>query len=209
MVSWISLKSKTYALQNILLTKWKDKPQTGRKHFQQISDKDLVTKIHKVFKLNNNATNKLNLKWANYLNRYLIKENMKPKFQLVLKQPLTGGHWNPPKKKKKDTPHPKTKEKLQWDGRRGTNHEKMKTHTLQVGNPQTGEKHQRRRIPHIRLPSLEIQQRDQESPRDLTLKTCGIWLQGFHRTGGNQDSTLGGEQNLVQTRTQGKRVVVP
>ena len=100
MVSWISLKSKTYALQNILLTKWKDKPQTGRKYFQQISDKDLVTKIHKVFKLNNNATNKLNLKWANYLNRYLVKENMKPKFQLVLKQPLTGGHWNPPKKKK-------------------------------------------------------------------------------------------------------------
>ena len=43
-----------------------------------------------------------------------------------------------------------------------------------------------------------------------SLKTCGIWLQDFHKTGGNQDSTLGGDkQNLVQTRTQGVRVVIP
>ena len=66
---------------------------------------------------------------------------MKPKLQLVFKQPLTGGHWNPTTitKKKKDIPHPKTKETLQRAGRRSTNHNKMKTHTLQVGNPQTGD----------------------------------------------------------------------
>ena len=40
-----------------------------------------------------------------------------PKLQLDVEQPLTGGCWNPPKK---DTPHPKTKKKLQEDGRRGT-----------------------------------------------------------------------------------------
>ena len=40
-VSWISLKFKTYALQKTLLTKWKDKPETGRKYFQHLSDKDL------------------------------------------------------------------------------------------------------------------------------------------------------------------------
>ena len=38
-----------------------------------------------------------------------------PKSQLVVEQPLTGGHWNPPKK---DTLRPKTK-KLQQDGRKG------------------------------------------------------------------------------------------
>jgi len=34
-----------------------------------------------------------------------------PKLQLAVEQPWTGGCWNPPKKK--DTPCPKTKKKLQ------------------------------------------------------------------------------------------------
>ena len=38
-----------------------------------------------------------------------------PKSQLAVEQPLSGGCWNPPKK---DTPHPKTKEKPQYHGRR-------------------------------------------------------------------------------------------
>ena len=41
-----------------------------------------------------------------------------PKLQLAVEQPLTEGHWNPPKK---DIPRPKTKKKLQQDGRRGAN----------------------------------------------------------------------------------------
>jgi len=36
-----------------------------------------------------------------------------PKLQLAVEQPLTGGRWKPPPKKKKDTPCPKTKKKLQ------------------------------------------------------------------------------------------------
>ena len=40
-----------------------------------------------------------------------------PKLQLAVEQPSTGGCWNPPKN---DIPCPKTKEKLQHDGRRGT-----------------------------------------------------------------------------------------
>ena len=40
-----------------------------------------------------------------------------PKLQLSAKQPLTGEHWIPPKKK--NTPRPGAKEKLQQDGRRG------------------------------------------------------------------------------------------
>ena len=43
-----------------------------------------------------------------------------PKSQLAVEQPSTTGCWNLPKKKKKDTPHPKTKMKLQKEGRRGT-----------------------------------------------------------------------------------------
>ena len=40
-----------------------------------------------------------------------------PKLQLAVEQPSTGGHWDP---LKKDTPHPRTKKKLQQDSRRGT-----------------------------------------------------------------------------------------
>ena len=45
--------------------------------------------------------------------------------------------------------------------------------------------------PHIRLPILGIQQRDWESPGNLTLKVSRIWSPNFHRTGGNRD-LLGG-----------------
>ena len=48
---------------------------------------------------------------------------------------------------KKDTPHPKTKEKPQWDGRRGCNH-KIKSHNWWVGDLQTGEQLYHR-SPHI------------------------------------------------------------
>ena len=40
---------------------------------------------------------------------------------------------------KKDTPHPKTKEKPQWDGRRGTITVKSNPITAGVGDSQTGE----------------------------------------------------------------------
>ena len=49
-----------------------------------------------------------------------------------LPQENTGTH------QKKDTPWPRTKEKPQRDGRTGA-HIKIKSHTHQVGNPQTGE----------------------------------------------------------------------
>ena len=37
-------------------------------------------------------------------------------------------------------------------------------------------------------PTWGIQQRDWESPGNLTLKVSGTWLQSFHRTGENRDS---------------------
>ena len=43
--------------------------------------------------------------------------------------------------------------------------------------------------PHVRLPSLGIQQRDcrfPDSPGNLTLKASRTGLQGFHKTGGNK-----------------------
>ena len=42
-----------------------------------------------------------------------------------------------------------------------------------------------------------------ESPGNLTLKASGIWLQDFHRTVGNGDSSLEGyKQNLLWSKTQ-------
>ena len=48
-----------------------------------------------------------------------------PKLQLTAEQPLTGECWIPPKK---DTPHPKAKEKFQQDGRRGEIAFRIKPH---------------------------------------------------------------------------------
>ncbi|XDA90983.1 hypothetical protein R6Z07F_020594 [Ovis aries] len=51
--------------------------------------------------------------------------------------------------------------------------------------------------PHVRLPSLGIQQRDWESPGNIALKASKILLQDFHRAGRNRDTSLGGhKQNL-------------
>jgi len=62
--------------------------------------------------------------------------------------------------------------------------------------------------PHVRLPSLEIQQMDYKYPGYLTLKPSGIDLQDFHRTEQDRDSTHGGpKQNLVCTRIQRKGAV--
>ena len=47
----------------------------------------------------------------------IISSFRAPKLQLAIEQPSTGRHWNPPKK---DTPHPRTKEKPQQNSRRGT-----------------------------------------------------------------------------------------
>ena len=59
--------------------------------------------------------------------------------------------------------------------------------------------------PHIRLPNLGVQQREEELPENQTLKASGIWLQDFNKTGGNRDSTLGGHtQRSVRIGTQGK-----
>ena len=61
---------------------------------------------------------------------------------------------------------------------------------------------------HNKLPNLWIQQRDWESPGNLTLKFSRIWIHNFHRTGGTE--TLGGhKQKLVCTRTQEKEAVIP
>ena len=51
-----------------------------------------------------------------------------PKSQLTAEQPSTGSCWNPPKK---DTPHPRTKEKQPQHAGRGTIMFKIKLHTCQ------------------------------------------------------------------------------
>ena len=56
--------------------------------------------------------------------------------ELTAEQSSKERHWNSPKK---GTPHPKTKEKPQWDSRRGTITIKIKSHNHWVGDSQTGE----------------------------------------------------------------------
>ena len=63
--------------------------------------------------------------------------------QLNAEQSLTGRHWNSPKK---DTQHQKTKEKLQWDSRRGTI--TIKSNPITTGLvTQTGEQSDYRSLP--------------------------------------------------------------
>ena len=57
-------------------------------------------------------------------------------------------------------------------------------YSLPADYPQTGEQlHQRSSRANNRFPKLRIQQRDWESPGNLTLKASEIWLQNFHWTG--------------------------
>ena len=113
---------------------------------------------------------------------------------------------------KKDTPHPKTKKKLQWDGRRGAITAKSNpitagwvTHRLE--NTYTTEVHplEWSSKPHVRLPNLGVRQQEEEFLENQTLKASGIWVQDFDRTGARRDSTLGGHtQSSVCIGTQGK-----
>ena len=113
-----------------------------------------------------------------------------PKSQLAAGQPLTRGCLD----QKNDTPCPRTKEKLQRDGRRGTI--MLKSNPIPAGwVTQTEDPQYQRNSPtakdlgptHIRLPNLGIRQRD-GNPGNPTLKDSGIWLQNFHRTGENRDA---------------------
>ena len=113
---------------------------------------------------------------------------------------------------KKDTPHPKTKGKPQWDGRRGTSTVKSNritagwvTHRLE--NIYTTEVHP------LEWRFWAPRQASQPGgpatgrgiPRESDFEASGIWLQDFDRTGGNRDSTLGGHtQSSVCIGTQRK-----
>ena len=64
-----------------------------------------------------------------------------PKSQLAAEKPSTGGCWNPPRKR-----YPTSKDKadatMRWQ--EGQDHIKIKSHTCQVGNPQTEEQEYQR-----------------------------------------------------------------
>ena len=118
---------------------------------------------------------------------------------------------------KKDTPHPKTKEKPQWDGRRGAITIKSNTITAEwmthkLENNYTTEVHTLEWsfwAPH-QTSQPGVQQREEEFPENQTLKASKLWLQDFNNTGRNRDSTLGGyTQSPLCIRTQGEGAVIP
>ena len=104
----------------------------------------------------------------------------------------------------------KIKKKPQRDGRKGTIMIKSNpiptrwvTHKLESKVPKEFSHCCEGSEPHGRLHSLG--QRDWEFPRNLTLKPSEIWLQNFHRTGGNRNSSLGGHNKTLHApRLKGK-----
>ena len=93
---------------------------------------------------------------------------------------------------KKDDPCPRTKEKLQWDGRWSTI--TLKSNSIPARwVTQTGEQLYQRSSPTV-AKSLDHTPDSQTwgarkgtgSPHGI-LKVSGIWLQNFHRAGGNRD----------------------
>ena len=132
--------------------------------------------------------------------------------QLVVEQSSTGKLWNPTKK---DTPHPRTKKKPHWNGRRGTIMIKSNPIPNWVGDsklktiiPKKFSHCCESYRPHIRLPAWEFGQG--------TGNPQGIWLWGpggfDYRAfiGLGETETLGGhKQNFVCTRTQEKGAVTP
>ena len=85
-----------------------------------------------------------------------------PKLQLAVEQPSTGKHWNPPKK---DTPHPKTKKKPQWDGRRGAITIKSNPIPARLSDPQNWGTIIPKKFSHC----------CESSEPDVRLPTLGIW----------------------------------
>ena len=85
-----------------------------------------------------------------------------------------------PTKKKHPTSTDNGEATVRWKERR--NDAKIKSHTCQVGDPQTGEKKYQRSSPAavnvlslmVSLPNLGIWPRDREPPGNLTLKASGI-----------------------------------
>ena len=59
-----------------------------------------------------------------------------PKSQLAVEQPSTGGHWDLPKR------HPTSRDKEEAAERQqeGDNHDKIKSHSQKVGDPQNNTK---------------------------------------------------------------------
>ena len=69
---------------------------------------------------------------------------------------------------------------MRW--KEGHNHNKIKSHNCWVGDSRTGEHLIPQKSthwsegsePHVRLPNLGVQQREEEFPEDQTLKASGI-----------------------------------
>ena len=107
---------------------------------------------------------------------------------------------------KKDTPRPRQEAAVRRQ--EGCNHNKIKFHTVR-GVTHKLENNNTKKFshccegsqPHVRLPSLGIWQRVWEFPGNLTLKTSGIWLQDFQRTGENRLQSWRA-QNILCTKTQ-------
>ena len=104
------------------------------------------------------------------------------------------------------TPHPKTKEKPQWDGRRGTITVKSNpitagwvTHRLENTYPTEVKRLEWKFWAPHQVPNLGVWQWEEEFLEKETLKASGIWLQDFDRTGETDTSLLEDTHKVVCT----------
>lgn len=101
---------------------------------------------------------------------------------------------------------------MRWQA--GCNHDKSKSHTtgwathkLETVVPKKFSLCCEGSEPHVRLPSLGIQQRDWEPAGNLTLKGRGFDYRAFTELGETDSTLRTHKQNLACTRTQGKGAV--
>ena len=83
----------------------------------------------------NIATNQISVQDGGVEVHVLISSARAPKFQLAVEQPLTGECWN---LSKKNYPMSNDTEEASARWQEGHDHDKIKSHTLQVSDPQTG-----------------------------------------------------------------------
>ena len=109
----------------------------------------------------------------------------------------------------KDTLHPKTKRKPQWDGLEGCNCVKIKSyvHRLKINSITKVLNRSESSEFQVRLPSLRALHWEKELPENMDLKASKTWLQEFHRTRGN-NSILRGHTLIWYTSGPRKKAVL-
>ena len=128
-----------------------------------------------------------------------------PKSQLAVEKPSTGGHWDLPKR------HPTSQDKEEAAERQqeGHNHDKIKSHSRKVGDPQNNTKEVLPLLWRFWTPCQASQPRNPtkelRNPRESELEGQQDLITRFSQARGNRDSVSEGtNKTLYAPRLRGK-----